>query len=256
MTKLRFLLIAAGVAAIGAGLIYYPQISATFGEQRAERQNGRTVEAGRITIDVDGAKKEFAVATFAGGCFWCVEDKFDGVPGVWQAVSGYSGGDEKNPKYWMVASGATSHTEAVQVYYDPKVITYDGLLEAFWRIMDPTDLGGQFSDRGQQYRPVIFYHNETQKLAAERSKENLAKSERYKDAVVIPIEPYKNFYLAENYHQNYSRENPLHYTAYTYGSGRAPFVEKTWGKDLELDYSKFRPKDDDGMKTSKVVAEE
>jgi len=256
MVKMKHILIAVGVAAIGAGLIYSPQIAGYFGEERAARQQQADLKDGRVTIAKDGVEKDLAVATFAGGCFWCVEDKFDHVPGVWAAVSGYSGGDEKNPTYWQVASGTTGHTESVQVYYDPKVITYDGLLQAFWRIMDPTDLGGQFSDRGKQYRPVIFYHTEAQRIAAENSKEALDKSHRYDKPVVIPIEPYKNFYLAENYHQDYSRENPLHYRMYTHGSGRAPFVEEIWGDDLELDYSTFRPKAEDGaMKTSEVKGE-
>lgn len=243
--KTKFLLLALVVCVIGAGIIYYPQITGFFGEERAEQQAQTDLKTGKLTISKDGVDKVLHVATFAGGCFWCVEDKFDRVPGVLAAVSGYSGGDEEDPSYRQVAFGLTGHTEAVQVFYDPEIITYDGLLQAFWRIMDPTDLEGQFSDRGKQYRPVIFYHNEEQKLAAEKSKAALEQAKRFKDPVIIPIEPYKNFYLAENYHQDYSRRNPLHYTAYTYGSGRAPFVEKTWGDDLKLDFSRYRPMEED-----------
>ncbi|PPK50398.1 peptide-methionine (S)-S-oxide reductase MsrA [Marinobacter persicus] len=183
-----------------------------------------------------------AVATFAGGCFWCVEQAYEErVPGVVEAVSGYSGGSEKNPTYEQVSSGQTGHTESVQVYYDPDVITYEGLLQALWRTMDPTDPNGQFVDRGQQYRPAIFYHNAEQKRIAEASKQALAESGRYDDPVIIDIVPFEAFYEAEKYHQDYYRKNPVRYKIYTYNSGRYQFIEDVWGDDQEVDYSQYRP---------------
>lgn len=188
-----------------------------------------------------GAKPGEAVATFAGGCFWCVEAAFEKVPGVREAVSGYSGGQEVDPTYRQVASGATGHTEAVQVFYDPSVITYEGLLEALWRMMDPTDANGQFVDRGKQYRPAIFYHNGKQKAAAEKSLEALAASGRYGKPLAMEIVPAGKFYVAEDYHQDYYKKNPLRYKLYTHGSGRYQFVDRIWGQDRAVDWSQFRP---------------
>jgi peptide methionine sulfoxide reductase msrA/msrB len=181
------------------------------------------------------------VATFAGGCFWCVEAGFEKIPGVVEAVSGYSGGEQKNPTYAEVSSGGTGHTEAVQVYYDPSVITYEGLLQGLWRMMDPTDSEGQFVDRGRQYRPAIFYHDAEQRALAEASKQALAASGHYSDPVVIEIVPFKAFYEAEDYHQNYYRVNPVRYNFYTFNSGRYQFIDKVWGKDRQIDYADYRP---------------
>ncbi len=186
-----------------------------------------------------------AVATFAGGCFWCVEEGFEKMPGVEEAVSGYSGGTEKNPTYQQVSSGQTGHTEAVQVHYDPDVITYQGLLQAFWRMMDPTDNQGQFVDRGQQYRPAIFYHNEEQKRLAEASKQALVEADRYEEPVVIEILPFEAFFVAEGYHQDYYKKNPIRYNIYTFNSGRYQFIEKVWGEDQQIDYSNYHPSEYD-----------
>lgn len=182
-----------------------------------------------------------SVATFAGGCFWCVEAAFEEIPGVVAAVSGYSGGNEKNPNYKQVSSGSTGHTETVQVYYDRKLISYEGLLQGLWRTMDPTDANGQFVDRGQQYRPAIFYHNAEQQRLAEASKQALAESGRYDKPVVIEIAPLQAFYEAEDYHQDYYRKNPLRYKFYTYNSGRYQFIDEVWGEDRHIDYSEYRP---------------
>ncbi|HHK73924.1 MAG TPA: peptide-methionine (S)-S-oxide reductase, partial [Rhizobiales bacterium] len=182
-----------------------------------------------------------AVATFAGGCFWCVEHGFEQVPGVVEVISGYSGGKDPAPTYESVSAGGTGHTESVQVHYDPKIITYEGLLQAFWRMMDPTDADGQFSDRGKQYRPAIFYHNEAQRIAAIKSRDALDKSGRYSRPVTIEITPFSNFFPAEDYHQDYARKNPFRYAFYTSGSGRSDFVIQTWGRDLKLDYAQYRP---------------
>ncbi len=182
-----------------------------------------------------------AVATFAGGCFWCVEAGYEKIPGVVEAVSGYAGGDEKNPTYSQVSSGRTGHTEAVQVYYDPEKMTYEGLLAGLWRMMNPTDIKGQFVDRGQQYRPAIFYHNDEQKRLAEAAKQELEASGIYDNPVLIEIGPLENFYPAEKYHQDYYRKNPVRYNFYTFNSGRYQFIEKVYGENYELDFSRFKP---------------
>ncbi|WP_417530832.1 peptide-methionine (R)-S-oxide reductase MsrB [Marinobacter lipolyticus] len=188
---------------------------------------------------------DLAIATFAGGCFWCVEEMYEEkVPGVVEAVSGYSGGEEKDPSYKQVSGGRTGHTEAVQVYYDPDVITYEGLLQALWRTANPTDAKGQYVDRGSQYRPAIFYHNEEQKRAAEASVKALKESGRYDDPVVIEIVPFKSFYDAEEYHQDYYSKNPVRYKFYTFNSGRYQFIEKVWGDEQDVDYSQYQPEED------------
>ncbi len=184
---------------------------------------------------------ELAVATFAGGCFWCVESGYEKIPGVVEAVSGYAGGEEPNPNYKQVASGQTGHTEAVQVYYDPDQITYEGLLAGLWRMMDPTDANGQFVDRGQQYRPAIFYHDAQQKRLAEAAKAELEASGVYDKPVVIEIVPFTEFYTAEKYHQDYYKKNPVRYKIYTFNSGRYQFIEKVYGEDYELDFSQYQP---------------
>lgn len=167
-----------------------------------------------------------AVATFAGGCFWCVESDFEKVPGVIEVVSGYTGGDTENPAYKEVASGGTGHREAVQVYYDPAQVTYGQLLDVFWTHVNPTDAGGQFADRGFQYSTAIFYHDDEQKQLAEQSKAALELS----DPVVTEIVPAGAFYIAEDYHQDYHIKNPLPYAYYREGSGRNAYIEETWGE--------------------------
>lgn len=169
-------------------------------------------------------------ATFAGGCFWCIEAPFDKTEGVVSAVSGYTGGDEKNPTYGEVSSGTTGHRESVEVTYDPKKISYQQLLDVYWRQFDPTDAGGSFYDRGHQYTSAIFYHDEEQKKLAEASKAALEASGRFDKPIVTPILPAKTFYPAEDYHQDYHKKNPQHYHEYRTGSGRDRFIEKVWGK--------------------------
>ncbi len=182
-----------------------------------------------------------SVATFAGGCFWCVEAGFEAVPGVVEAVSGFTGGEEPNPSYQQVVSGQTGHTEAVQVYYDASIISYEGLLQAFWRMMDPTDDQGQFVDRGLQYRPAIFYHDAQQRELAEQSRAELIAAHRYPKPVVIEILPLGPFYEAEEYHQDYHRNNPVRYWFYTRNSGRYQFIDAIWGEERYLDFNQFRP---------------
>ncbi|MEJ2102267.1 MAG: peptide-methionine (S)-S-oxide reductase MsrA [Desulfobacterales bacterium] len=175
--------------------------------------------------------KNLKKATFAGGCFWCVESDFEKVNGVVEAVSGYTGGQKQNPTYEEVSAGGTGHAEAVQVLYDPAKITYKELLEVFWRHVNPTDAGGQFVDRGSQYRTAIFYHDQEQKRIAEESKEQLEKSGRFSAPIVTEIVPLTEFYPAEDYHQDYYRHNPLRYRFYRLGSGRDRFLKSTWGAE-------------------------
>jgi peptide methionine sulfoxide reductase msrA/msrB len=168
-------------------------------------------------------------ATFAGGCFWCVESDFEKVDGVLQVISGYTGGHTKNPTYQEVSAGGTGHVEAVQVFYDPRKVTYKQLLDVFWRHVDPTDPGGQFVDRGSQYRTVIFYHNDEQKRLAEESKRELEASGRFDKPIVTEIVKFTRFYNAEDYHQDYYKKNPIRYRYYRYASGRDQFLKKVWG---------------------------
>jgi peptide methionine sulfoxide reductase msrA/msrB len=167
-------------------------------------------------------------ATFAGGCFWCTESDFEKVDGVVEVVSGYTGGQEDNPTYEDVSYGRTGHYEAVQVSYDPAKVTYKQLLDIFWRHVDPTDPGGQFVDRGRQYRTAIFYHDEEQKQQAEESKQKLDRSGKFEKPIVTEILKLSKFYDAEDYHQDYYRKSPLRYKLYRQGSGRDQFLKKTW----------------------------
>lgn len=172
-------------------------------------------------------------ATFAGGCFWCTQADFEKLPGVLKVTSGYTGGNKENPTYEEVSSGTTGHVEAIQVYYNPSKLTYEELLDFFWKHVDPTDPGGQFVDRGPQYRSVIFYHDEEQKRLAEKSKEALDKSGRFNKPVVTEIIKFTKFYEAEAYHQDYYKKHSLKYRYYRHASGRDQFLTKVWGKDLE-----------------------
>lgn len=183
-----------------------------------------------------------AVATFAGGCFWCTESDFEKLDGVYQVISGYSGGEKQNPTYKEVASGRTKHTEAVQVYYDPTVISYEGLLHRLWRVMNPVDGKGQFVDRGKQYRPAVFYHNQAQKQVIDKSIADLKATGAYESPLATEISPLKSFYPAEDYHQDYHVKNPIRYKYYRNGSGRDQYLEGVWGKDYSFDYSVFKGK--------------
>lgn len=173
--------------------------------------------------------KTTGTATFAGGCFWCIEAAFLDVEGVLSAVSGYAGGHDPAPTYEKVGTGKTGHTEAVQVTYDPDTIGYASLLEIYWRQIDPTDDGGQFADRGSQYRPAIFYHNDEQRRIAEESRARIAASGDFRGKVAVPVEEYRNFFPAEEHHQKYCKVNPDAYKRYKVGSGRAGYIEETWG---------------------------
>ena len=173
---------------------------------------------------------ELATATFAGGCFWCVESDFDKVPGVVETVSGYTGGTADNPTYKQVTMGGTGHREAVQIRYDPKQVSYERLLHIFWRSVDPTDGGGQFCDRGESYQTAIFVENDEERLLAEASKEALEKSMVLDAPVVTPIERAGEFYPAEDYHQDYYTKSPFRYRYYRFACGRDSMVQQVWGK--------------------------
>ena len=181
----------------------------------------------------NAANTKYELATFAGGCFWCMVHPFDKLPGVKEVLSGYTGGHTVNPTYEENSSGTTGHAESIQITYDPAKISYADLLEVFWRQIDPTDAGGQFVDRGNQYRSAIFYHNDEQKRLAEESRDRLVKSGRFKKPIVTEIVKAGPFYKAEEYHQYYYKKNPVRYKYYRYRSGRDQFLDKVWGKDRE-----------------------
>lgn len=169
-------------------------------------------------------------ATFAGGCFWCMEHPFDALPGVVSVTSGYTGGQKKDPTYQEVSAGGTGHAEAVQIVYDPSRITYGKLLDVFWVNIDPTTKDRQFCDRGNQYRSAIFYHTEEQRRAALQSKEALEKSKPFREPIVTEIVAAGEFYPAEEYHQHYYKKNPIRYWYYRNGCGRDQRLKELWGK--------------------------
>ena len=169
-------------------------------------------------------------ATFAGGCFWCMEPPFDKLDGVVSTTSGYTGGDTKNPTYAEVSAGVTGHTEAVEVLYDPSVISYAELLEVFWRNIDPLTPNRQFCDGGSQYRTAIFYHDTEQERLTLESKARLEESRRFTSPIVTEISAASAFYPAEEYHQDYYTKNPLRYKFYRYGCGRDKRLEQLWGE--------------------------
>jgi len=187
------------------------------------------------------------VATFAGGCFWCTESDFEKVAGVVRVVSGYTGGPEKDPTYQQVSSGRTGHYEAVQVIFDPREVSYRRLLEVFWRHVNPTDGGGQFVDRGPQYRTAIFYHDDAQRREAEASKTALAGSGVFPDPVVTPILPFNAFFAAEDYHQDFYKKSPDRYQSYRRYSGRDQFIQQVWADKPPV--AKTRDEDEKGVYT-------
>lgn len=183
------------------------------------------------------------LATFAGGCFWCMVSPFEDLPGIKGIVSGYTGGDKPNPTYEEVRAQTTGHVEAVQIVFEPERFPYEKLVELFWQQIDPTDAGGQFHDRGDSYRTAIFYHNEEQKRIAEESKQKLAASGRFDRPIIVPILPAGPFYPAEEYHQNFHKKNPAHYKRDRSASGRDTFIARHWKqpKDKDAALSKLTP---------------
>jgi peptide-methionine (S)-S-oxide reductase len=177
-----------------------------------------------------GAKPATAKATFAGGCFWCMEEVYDKVPGVITTVSGYMGGHAKNPTYEQIGTGRTGHAEVVQVEYDPTKVSYAKLLEVFWRNIDPTQKDAQFCDQGSQYRSGVFYHDEEQKRLAEASRLALQKNKPFRGEIVTEITQASQFYPAEGYHQDFHQKNPTRYKFYKSGCGREARLQQLWGK--------------------------
>jgi methionine-S-sulfoxide reductase len=172
-------------------------------------------------------------ATFAGGCFWCMQALFDKVKGVVSTVAGYTGGHKKNPTYEEVCSGKTGHSEAIEILYDPSRVTYEQLLDIFWKNIEPTMLNRQFVDFGTQYRTTIFYHDEEQKRLAEASKERLEKSGKFYKPIVTEIQPASTFYKAEEYHQQYYKKNPIRYEFYEAHSGRSQYLKTIWSSEAK-----------------------
>ena len=190
-----------------------------------DKQNDVMKPAG----DIENSSHEQAI--LAGGCFWCIEAPLEQIDGVIEVTSGYTGGREENPTYKEVSSGQTGHFEAVLITYDPAKITYKELLDVFWQQIDPTDPGGQFADRGSQYRTAIFYQNDEQKKIAEESKAALDRSGKFDKPLVTEILPASTFYPAEDYHQDYYKKCPVRYKSYKKGSGREDYIKKTWGDE-------------------------
>lgn len=178
---------------------------------------------------------KYETATFAGGCFWCMVEPFDERPGIEKVISGYTGGTVENPTYEQVCSNTTGHVEAVQITFDPAIVSYQELVELFWQQIDPTDAGGQFHDRGDSYKTAIFYNNDNQKKIAETSKQELEDSKKFNKPIVTKILPAKPFYPAEEEHQYYYKKNQFHYKTYKKGSGREQFIKDNWKKNYDKD---------------------
>ncbi len=221
-------------------------------QQVASMEKTKTDDAGQSMIPAGAAE-----AVLAGGCFWCTESDFEKLDGVLGAVSGYTGGHIKNPTYKQVSRGGTGHIEAVKVIYDPQRISYDQLLDVFWRKVNPTDGGGQFVDRGDQYRSAIFYANDRQRRLAEASKQRLADSGIFDKPIATEILPLGTFYPAEAYHQDYYKKNPIRYKWYRSGSGRDQFLDSVWAhRPLEMKGEKMKAMtSEDGMqKTTSAMS--
>jgi len=192
-------------------------------------------QATKIETTMPTDTKQMALATFAGGCFWCMEPPFEKLAGVKSAISGYAGGSKNNAEYRKVASGQTEHLEVIQIEYDPNVVSYATLLDTFWRQIDPTDAGGSFVDRGKHYTSAIFYHDTEQQAQAEASKKALADSGIFKDPIATTVRALDAFYPAEDYHQDYYKENSFRYKVYRNGSGRDQFIKKNWSAHAAVD---------------------
>jgi peptide methionine sulfoxide reductase msrA/msrB len=191
--------------------------------------NSAALQFAALPAQTHAGKTEKAI--FAGGCFWCMEAPFEKLPGVISVISGYTGGTRENPTYADVTSGKTGHAEAVEITFDPEKISYEKLLDVFWMNIDPTAVDRQFVDAGHQYRAAVFYLNDAQKRLAEESREKLQKSGRFTSPIVTEINQASVFYPAEEYHQNYYKNNPVRYKIYRNGSGRDQFLDSIWGKD-------------------------
>ncbi|MGI9311548.1 MAG: peptide-methionine (S)-S-oxide reductase MsrA [bacterium] len=226
-------IVGVGLIAVAAAVWLWAQSE----QPLRDAQAGNQLEAATATGDSAGLLGASAVATFAGGCFWCTESTFEKLDGVNEVVSGYTGGNTDNPTYPQVGAGGTGHTEAVQIHYDPDRISYQALLHHLWREIDPTDAGGQFVDRGDMYRPAIYYHDAREKELAIASRDALAASGRFDKPITIEIAAAQPFHKAEHYHQDYYKTNPYRYKIYRHGSGRDQFLQRVWGDALHAKYT-------------------
>ncbi len=190
---------------------------------------GLATVVGAEPSNMPAGVRQPAKATFAGGCFWCMEEAFEGVEGIVSVTSGYTGGQKVNPGYEEVSAGGTGHAESVEVLYDPAKVSYGKLLEVFWHNIDPTTPDRQFCDGGNQYRSAIFYHDEEQKRLAEESRKKVEATKPFKGPIVTQIVPASTFYAAEEYHQDFYKKNPIRYKYYKYSCGRAKRLEELWG---------------------------
>ena len=209
----------------------------------SQTEKNKPTEESEMKMEISGVSGNEEIATLAGGCFWCIEAPFEKIEGVIKVISGYVGGTKSDPTYKEVSSGKTDYREAVQVYFDPDVISYSEIIDIYWKQFDPTDKGGSFYDRGFQYTSAVFYHNKMQKEVADHSKKELNKSGIFDKQIVTPIIKLTTFYSAEDYHQDFYKKDPERYYSYRRGSGRDEFIMNRW-KDKE-DYKK---PDDDKIK--------
>ncbi|MDZ5783111.1 peptide-methionine (S)-S-oxide reductase MsrA [Marinococcus luteus] len=231
MNKKRWFFSITAVLLLAGGWYLYQAFTAS------EYEEVVATEQTELQGDLEGMEQ----ATFAGGCFWCMEPPFESQPGVVSVISGYTGGDEENPTYDEVANKETGHQEAVQITYDPEKISYADLLQIFWRQIDPTDDEGQFVDKGEPYLSAVFYHDEAQRQAAEASLIEMENSGRFDGEIVTSIEEYDTFYEAEAYHQDYYKKNPGRYEYYRNNSGRDAYLDEVWGEDKEYEVSTDSP---------------
>jgi peptide methionine sulfoxide reductase msrA/msrB len=214
-------------------LVFFSCGNSNLGERKFDKSNNHLQNFSQLTEK----------ATLAGGCFWCIEQPFEGIDGIISVTSGYAGGDKKDPSYSEVASGKTKHREAVQIVFDPQVISFSEVLSVYWKQFDPTDDGGSFADRGFQYTSVVYYHTKEQEEIAKNSKRKLNNSNIFDKPVITPVKSFKNFYVAEDYHQDYYKKNPDDYWSYKKASGRSAFIKKTWAGYNEEKYPVSSPKD-------------
>lgn len=231
MNKRRWILSIVTLTLLAGGWFLYQTFTAN------EYEEVLATEQSELQGDLEGMEQ----ATFAGGCFWCMEPPFESRPGVIRAVSGYTGGETENPTYEEVSGKETGHQEAVQITYDPEQISYEDLLQIFWRQINPTDDGGQFVDRGEPYLSAIFYHDEAQRQAAESSLMEMEDSGRFDGEIVTSVEEYDTFYKAEEYHQDYYKKNPGRYEHYRDNSGRDDYLKQTWGEERKYEINKTSP---------------
>lgn len=231
MNKKRWLISIITVLLLAGGWYLYQAFTAS------EYEEVVATEQTEVQGDLEGMEQ----ATFAGGCFWCMEPPFESRPGVVSVISGYTGGEEENPTYDEVANKETGHQEAVQITYDPEKISYEDLLQIYWRQIDPTDDEGQFVDKGEPYLSAIFYHDEAQRQAAEASLMEMENSGRFDGEIVTSIEEFDTFYKAEAYHQDYYKKNPGRYEYYRNNSGRDAYLNEVWGEDKEYEVSTDSP---------------